>query len=370
MLLKTLILLLTLLSLSTVSTSARRLGYPGGRWNDKQQWKGNNGLQRGGVAGTSLPSEDDGDGNSASSGDGNSTSSLPSNDSSNSTDGNGLWSQESSSEDGGRSDSSADETNDSFDEGGNGFGQNKSWRLAGKPNEDFAPGNGRGNGNGNGDNRFNKASSGDFSGNGKGNGDNPFNKTSSDDFSSGDNDEDEEESPSSLDGPAGGNGGWFGRGGGNGHNKKVTDFVNITCYGDIDFGCNLPRRKRHDTDVGAGGEGVFVCRSKKHPITGDVKSRFPMCVPSDMAIEGDECGCCDRECPQPCDSCPCDLLEDDKEGGRIIAEGVQVLITGMEEPLCVPKFASMMMIYRSDGLVKCNSECGGNNNTSYSTPTP
>jgi hypothetical protein len=112
--------------------------------------------------------------------------------------------------------------------------------------------------------------------------------------------------------------------------------MNITCTGDIDFSCELPR----DEDE----QGVFVCRSRGE--RGDV----PVCIPTDRAVTGDECGCCDQECPVPCDACPCDLPFSDKEG-------VEVLVPDSDVPICVPKFASARMVYRSEGMVTCNEAC-------------
>lgn len=152
-------------------------------------------------------------------------------------------------------------------------------------------------------------------------------------------------------GNKGGNGNGLGLGLGNGNgNNKFADLVNITCTGDIDFSCDLPQKFQNQTNTQG---GVFVCRKKVHPVFSDViKKQFPICIASDMAIERDECGCCGSVCPHPCSACPCSL-------GNSTMEGVEVLITGMEEPVCVPKFASMMMVYKSDNLVICNTQCGG-----------
>ena len=124
------------------------------------------------------------------------------------------------------------------------------------------------------------------------------------------------------------------------------DFFNITCTEQQeDSSCELPRGDE---------EGVFVCRTRTHRVTGE-NNTVPVCIPTDKAIEGDECGCCDEACPEPCETCSCDLPWTDHEGG--IKEGVEVMVDGMDEALCVPKFASMMMVARSEGGVTCNTEC-------------
>jgi hypothetical protein len=148
----------------------------------------------------------------------------------------------------------------------------------------------------------------------------------------------------------GGNGNGLALGLGNGNNK-FADVVNITCTGDIDFSCDLPPKQfQNKTNT---QDGVFVCRQKVHPVFSDfIKKQFPICIASNMALESDECGCCGSVCPRPCSACPCSL-------GNSTMEGVEVLITGMEEPVCVPKFASMMMVYKSDNLVICNTQCSG-----------
>jgi hypothetical protein len=80
---------------------------------------------------------------------------------------------------------------------------------------------------------------------------------------------------------------------------------------------------------------------------------FPMCIPTDRALVDDECGCCDMDCPEPCDACPCgDITGRDGE----VREGVFVSIEDEEEPVCIPKFASARMVYHRDD-VSCFEGC-------------
>jgi hypothetical protein len=115
---------------------------------------------------------------------------------------------------------------------------------------------------------------------------------------------------------------------------NASDFVDITCAGNIDFSCD-PR--------GNETEGVFVCRSRINKFN-ETKSR-PRCIPTDKALEGDECGCCGRECPAPCDICPCETSR---------GQGFEVLID--DEIACLPPRAAMMEVYKNDMAV-CNDVC-------------
>ena len=112
-------------------------------------------------------------------------------------------------------------------------------------------------------------------------------------------------------------------------------FLNTTCdsAGDQNYSCDLPRRR-------GGGEGIFVCRTRYHRITG-IENKFPKCIPSGRAMEGDECGCCgvdDSVCPQPC-GCVCALRKKRK--------GVFVVSDDMDEPKCVNTAKSMRLVARS-----------------------
>jgi hypothetical protein len=166
------------------------------------------------------------------------------------------------------------------------------------------------------------------------------------------------------DGPQGGDGpGGHGPGGG-GHGKGRGDgrpgdffgpdetlFLNITCdesAGDQAYSCDLPREDE---------EGMFVCRTRYHPVTGEM-NQFPMCIPPDHAMEGDECGCCggdEEACPKPC-GCACEL-----GAGRdgVVREGAYVLFDDADEPVCVPTGHSMHLVATSteDRTVTCFEEC-------------
>lgn len=139
-------------------------------------------------------------------------------------------------------------------------------------------------------------------------------------------------------GPPGGQGPPGGRGppGGNG---TMPAFVNITCSSPELTSCNLPM----------GDQGFFVCRTRYDPRSGTNKT-FPMCIQSDRAFETDVCGCCGGTCPTPCDQCSCTLPY-----GNVT--GVEVLVNGMSQPLCVPPFDSAMMVATSNGNVTCNTVC-------------
>ena len=46
-----------------------------------------------------------------------------------------------------------------------------------------------------------------------------------------------------------------------------------------------------------GQDGVFVCRSRYAPLTGDLEQETK-CIASDKAWSTDDCGCCEDECPE------------------------------------------------------------------------
>ena len=116
-------------------------------------------------------------------------------------------------------------------------------------------------------------------------------------------------------------------------------FLNTTCdsAGDQNYSCDLPKRR--------GGEGFFVCRTRYHPLTG-TENKFPVCIPSGRAMEGDECGCCGVDvsaCPQPC-GCAC-ALRTNRKG--VVKKGVFVVSDDMDEPECVRTAKSMRLVARS-----------------------
>jgi hypothetical protein len=138
----------------------------------------------------------------------------------------------------------------------------------------------------------------------------------------------------------GGNGSGLGPGGSSGpggrHHGGMhdADSVNITCESEIGFSCDLLRDEEEE-------EGVFVCRTYTNHMTG-LNNSFPVCIPTDKAWESDECGCCDDECPEACDACPCTFTGPDCEE----KEGVEIFVAVEQEPMCVPKGASRMMMSR------------------------
>jgi hypothetical protein len=144
-------------------------------------------------------------------------------------------------------------------------------------------------------------------------------------------------------GKKGKRGGFFGR--------NETLFLNLTCVEEPaqDYSCELPRGDE---------EGMFVCRTRYHPITGD-KNEFPTCIAPDRAMVGDECGCCgddENACPKPC-GCTCTELGEGRDGAA--REGAYVLFGDADEPVCVPTGLSMRLVARSteDRAVTCLEDC-------------
>jgi hypothetical protein len=145
----------------------------------------------------------------------------------------------------------------------------------------------------------------------------------------------------------GGRGGAQGHGGhGNRPNGDNLNFTSIAC--DAAQGDNVETCDHPKSD-----ESLFVCRERTDPSTNEVNS-ISVCIPTDKSLDGDVCGCCDgQDCPTPCDACPC-VLENPRFGDEA---GVLVLIEGVDEPVCVPSFASMTMVSRSNGSVTCATTC-------------
>jgi hypothetical protein len=132
--------------------------------------------------------------------------------------------------------------------------------------------------------------------------------------------------------------------------RNETLFLNLTCIEEPAqaYSCDLPRGDE---------EGMFVCRTREHPGTGE-NNQFPMCIAPDRAIEGDECGCCgddENACPKPC-GCTCELGEG-RDGA--VREGAYVLFDDADEPVCVPTRVSMRLVARSteDRAATCLEEC-------------
>jgi hypothetical protein len=172
-------------------------------------------------------------------------------------------------------------------------------------------------------------------------------------------------------------GGPFGGGGGNGDGSTV-EFVSSICDGLTPTTCDIPPRRGGGHGDGSAGttgsgnrnntvivaptsSGIFVCRTRTNPHTQEVTT-FSMCIPEDKGIVGDDCGCCDGVCPEPCE-CPCTLM--DRNGNsKVDANGnaiVGALVTPIEEEdgteddedWCVPKLVSAMLVERSNGAVTC-----------------
>jgi hypothetical protein len=127
------------------------------------------------------------------------------------------------------------------------------------------------------------------------------------------------------------------------------NFFNITCDSEIDFSCDLHRGATKE-------DGVFVCRTHTNVMDEGRNNSFPVCIPTDKALESDECGCCGEDCPEVvvC-ACPCTFT------GRHgqLKEGVGVLVDEEEEEetmMCVPKGASRTMVSRDVGIT-CDTGC-------------
>jgi hypothetical protein len=162
--------------------------------------------------------------------------------------------------------------------------------------------------------------------------------------------------PTGPGGPPVGRG--IGRGGGSrpggDFGRNETLFLNMTCAESADdqaYSCDLPREDE---------EGMFVCRTRYHPVTGQ-QNQFPICVPPGRAMEGDECGCCGEDesaCPVPC-GCTCELGRRREDG--VVREGVYVLFDDAEneDAACVPVGVSMPLVATStdDWAATCSDVC-------------
>lgn len=161
-------------------------------------------------------------------------------------------------------------------------------------------------------------------------------------------------------GGGGGGGNHAGGGGGRGGHdssgdRNVTMFQNITCDASVElqnYACDL---HRSDED------GIYVCRTRVDSLGEEYQ--FPTCIPSDRALESDECGCCGADedaCPKTC-GCPCDIPNRFDWDGVTPKQGVEVMVDGTADPVCVPSYSAMKMMRRSveDGEtdVTCVEEC-------------
>jgi hypothetical protein len=136
--------------------------------------------------------------------------------------------------------------------------------------------------------------------------------------------------------------------------RNATMFQNITCDASPEpqnYTCDL---RRSDED------GMYVCRTRTNYLDGEYK--FPTCIPSDRALESDECGCCGTDegaCPKTC-GCPCVIPNHSNRDGKS-KQGVEVMVDGMDGPVCIPFYSAMKMVQRSveDGEidVTCVEEC-------------
>jgi hypothetical protein len=160
-----------------------------------------------------------------------------------------------------------------------------------------------------------------------------------------------------------GSGGGRGRGGHQGgfdssDDRNATMFQNITCDATTpelaqNYTCDL-RKRRSDED------GVYVCRTRINDL-GD-EYQFARCIPTDRALESDTCGCCGADetaCPKTCD-CPCAIPNRFNRDGTS-KKGVEVMVDGMADPVCIRSHSAMRMVRRSaeDGEldVTCVEEC-------------
>jgi hypothetical protein len=178
-------------------------------------------------------------------------------------------------------------------------------------------------------------------------------------------------------GHEGGRGGPFGGGGGGGGAGSYVDFVSTICDGLTPTTCDIhpPRGGARGGGHGGGSgttgsgnnitvvaptSGIFVCRTSTNPRTQEVTT-FSMCIPKDKGIVGDDCGCCDDVCPEPCE-CPCTLMDRSGRNPKVDANGDAIagaLVTTIndgtedDEVSCVPKLASALLVERSNGAVTC-----------------
>ena len=152
-----------------------------------------------------------------------------------------------------------------------------------------------------------------------------------------------------------GGSGYRGGGGGHGgfdssHDRNTTMFQNITC--DVsselqNYSCNL---RRSDED------GIYVRRTRINFL--DDEYQFPTCIPSDRALESDECGCCgpdDDACPKTC-GCPCDIPNRLNRDGTS-KKGVAVMVDGMADPVCIRSYFAMKMVRRSAEKGEIDATC-------------
>jgi hypothetical protein len=100
-------------------------------------------------------------------------------------------------------------------------------------------------------------------------------------------------------------------------------------------------------------EGTWVCRTLKHPVTGEniVQSA---CIDPRWALRTDTCGCCFGNCPLACTSCPCDLYTTgDARGVYIETNLFDGLITYSS---CVSSEVAVAMIAQGN-TTTCLEEC-------------
>lgn len=172
------------------------------------------------------------------------------------------------------------------------------------------------------------------------------------------------------------------------------DFIDITCdeededvvFPDLDFDDVFKRGngRRGDDFDGFGHEDrnfTVVCRTLYNPFNGtEINVTIP--IPTDKALEGDTCGCCDGVCPQRGDDKPfsrpdevnktcaaeelvsCDVRgkkhhrgreQDESEMGQFVCRTTYDIRTGMEEkePVCI----SPDDAWESDDCGCCGEDC-------------
>ena len=91
-------------------------------------------------------------------------------------------------------------------------------------------------------------------------------------------------------------------------------------------------------------DGIFVCRSWINKRGVELKK--VCCFPSNRELLGtDECGCCGKECPKICNTCPCTT----KQGRHVLEKHLrkyysetmeQIVHGGRDEPVCRSMFMS------------------------------
>ena len=116
--------------------------------------------------------------------------------------------------------------------------------------------------------------------------------------------------------------------------------------------------------------GVFVCREIFTFLLWE--SKHTVCAANvaeniTLALEGDECGCCEGECPQ---ECPCECGKADEDGVFPSVMVQMVLLGNTKGPsICVPKGVARHATAWG-GRVVCSEVCFSETEESFATSAP